>query len=69
MLNLCANGVSAHDQSLNQCEVPQYWGINFQAPDASDSAPPFIGMDISQEKTESTACEDALSAIGAVAGA
>jgi hypothetical protein len=51
-----------------QCEVPAFWGINFQDPSAANAAPPNIGVDVSMELVESTACADMMTGLGAVAG-
>lgn len=52
------------------CEVPKYWGINYQAPDAANAAPPNIGLNINVEKSgDGGVCEDAMSVLGTVAGA
>lgn len=52
------------------CEVPKFWGINYQAPDAANAAPPNIGLDIAMEKVDdSKLCEDIMTGLGAVAGA
>lgn len=53
----------------HQCEVPAYWGINYQAPSAADAAPPNIGVDVSMELVDSGVCDDIMSDLGAVAGA
>ena len=51
-----------------QCEVPAFWGINFQDPSAANSAPPNIGVDVSMELVGSDACADMMTGLGAVAG-
>lgn len=51
-----------------QCEVPKFWGINYQDPEAANAAPPNMAVDVTMEPTESEACANMLPAIGAVAG-
>ncbi|EMD63686.1 hypothetical protein GGP41_005676 [Bipolaris sorokiniana] len=51
------------------CEVPRFWGINYQALDAPNAAPPNVGVDIAMEKVDqSKLCEDVMGGLGAVAG-
>lgn len=51
------------------CEVPKFWGINYQAPDAANAAPPNVGVDIAIAETEGNKlCEDVMGGLGAVAG-
>jgi hypothetical protein len=52
-----------------QCEVPQFWGINFQDPKEANAAPPAIGADIKMELVESEVCAQMMTGLGAVAGA
>lgn len=54
--------------TIEQCLVPQYWGVSFQDPDESNAAPPFIGADMSVETGDDGFCGDLTSAAGAVAG-
>lgn len=54
---------------FTNCEVPKFWGVNYQAPNAADAAPPNVGLDISMETEGGQVCEDAMTGIGAVAGA
>ncbi|KAL6711512.1 hypothetical protein ACN47E_004446 [Coniothyrium glycines] len=52
------------------CEVPRYWGINYQSPDVANAAPPNIGLNIDVVKEGSGGvCEDVMGGLGAVAGA
>jgi hypothetical protein len=52
------------------CEVPQFWGINYQAPDAVNAAPPNVGLNIAMEKVDNKdLCEGVFGGLGAVAGA
>lgn len=44
-------------------------GVNYQAPDSANAAPPNIGVDAVMEFTEDTLCEDMMDALGTVAGA
>ena len=54
---------------FTNCEVPKYWGVNYQAPDSANAAPPNIGVNVAVEKGgDSQVCEDAMTGIGAVAG-
>ena len=55
--------------TINECTVPQYWGINYQSPDASQAAPPFIGADMQVEVDNGGFCTTLLTSMGAVAGA
>lgn len=51
------------------CEVPKYWGINFQSPDNPAGAPPNLSLDIEMEKLgDGGLCEDIMGALGGVAG-
>ncbi|KNG48169.1 hypothetical protein TW65_05077 [Stemphylium lycopersici] len=52
------------------CEVPRFWGINYQDPGSANSAPPNVGVDIAMEKLgDGGICESVLTSLGAVAGA
>lgn len=51
------------------CEVPRFWGITYQTPDAANSAPPFVSVDINSERTDASVCKDALEITGTLAGA
>jgi hypothetical protein len=52
------------------CEVPKFWGINYQTADAANSAPPAIAVDIASEKlSNAEVCKTAFEAAGTVAGA
>lgn len=52
------------------CEVPKFWGINYQAPDAGNAAPPNVGLGLDVEKAgDGGLCEKAMSALGGLAGA
>ncbi|KAI8931333.1 hypothetical protein NX059_011674 [Plenodomus lindquistii] len=52
------------------CEVPKYWGVNYQDPNEANAAPPAIGLDIAAEKdSDSAVCEDVMDGLGGVAGA
>ena len=53
---------------MNECTVPQYWGINYQAADASDAAPPYIGADMSIEVDKGGFCSTFTDIGSAVAG-
>ncbi|KAF2466174.1 uncharacterized protein BDR25DRAFT_306336 [Lindgomyces ingoldianus] len=55
--------------TVTECVVPQYWGINYQAPDATNAAPPFIGADMHITLDEGGFCTTLLTSLGAVAGA
>lgn len=51
------------------CEVPKYWGVNFQSPDVANAAPPSIGLDVASEKiSNAEVCKTALETAGTVAG-
>lgn len=60
---------TAKPTTVSQCEVPKFWGVNFQAPDEPNSAPPNIATDLDVQVVDSSLCEDALTGLGAVAGA
>jgi hypothetical protein len=55
--------------TVTECTVPQYWGINYQAPDSSNAAPPFIGSDLTMEIDGGGFCSTLLTSLSAVAGA
>ncbi|KAF2733262.1 hypothetical protein EJ04DRAFT_605937 [Polyplosphaeria fusca] len=59
----------AEPYTVTQCVVPAYWGINYQAPDSANAAPPFIGADVAVEIDEGGFCGTLTTALGAVAGA
>jgi hypothetical protein len=61
--------LTAEPTTVIQCEVPKFWGINFQSPDEPNSAPPNIATDLEVEIVDSPICEDTLTGLGAVAGA
>lgn len=56
-------------EKVTQCEVPKYWGINWQDPEASNAAPPHMEADLEVQVTDSTICADTLESLGAIAGA
>ena len=58
----------AKPYTVNECSVPQYWGINFQPPDLGNSAPPFIGANMNIRVDGGGFCETLLTSMGAVAG-
>lgn len=62
-------GCSPTKTTAYQCEVPRYWGINFQDPSASNAAPPNIGVDVKMDLVDSGACADMMTGLSAVAGA
>ncbi|ORY08484.1 hypothetical protein BCR34DRAFT_11899 [Clohesyomyces aquaticus] len=62
-------GCSPVKSEAFQCEVPKYWGINYQSPDVVNAAPPFMGADVKMDPADGSGCQDALDAIGAIAGA
>lgn len=55
--------------TVTECTVPQYWGINYQDKNAANSAPPFIGSDLTMKIDNGGFCTKLLSSMGAVAGA
>jgi hypothetical protein len=59
----------AEPYTVNECTVPQYWGINYQDKNAANAAPPFIGSDLQVEIDEGGFCTTLLTSLGAVAGA
>ncbi|KAF2245815.1 hypothetical protein BU26DRAFT_488467 [Trematosphaeria pertusa] len=60
----------AKDSKHMQCEVPKYWGINFQAKGEENAAPPNLATNMKVERVgASPLCEDILTGLGAVAGA
>jgi hypothetical protein len=60
---------TAEPETVTQCEVPKFWGINYQDPDEANAAPPNIATDLEVELTDSPICEDTLTSLGAIAGA
>jgi len=50
------------------CAVPQYWGINYQAPDAANAAPPNIDMGIDVEVVKQDLCTPLMTTGSAIAG-
>lgn len=59
----------AKDSKHMQCEVPKYWGINFQAKGEENAAPPNLATNMKVERVgASPLCEDILTGLGAVAG-
>jgi hypothetical protein len=63
-----ANKIKADPITVNECVVPQYWGINYQDPKAATSAPPFIGADLTIVLDEGGFCSTLTTVLGAVAG-
>lgn len=53
--------------TVNECTVPKYWGVNYQAD--ADAAPPFIGADLDMKINDSGFCETFTTIGSAVAGA
>lgn len=53
---------------MNECTVPQYWGINFQPPGSGNSAPPFIGADMTIVVDTGGFCSTFTTIAGAIAG-
>jgi len=56
--------------TVNECTVPQFWGVNYQDPNAGTSAPPFmqLTLDVAVD-TGSGYCATFATVGGAVAGA
>ena len=54
---------------FTNCEVPKFWGINFQDPSVGNAAPPSMSLDVEMEVLDGDLCEKALTGLGAVAGA
>ncbi|KAF2646751.1 hypothetical protein P280DRAFT_18239 [Massarina eburnea CBS 473.64] len=53
----------------NQCEVPAFWGINYQVASEANASPPWLSTDVKVEKKGAGAvCTDALKAMGGAAG-
>jgi hypothetical protein len=51
------------------CEVPKYWGINYQPADLGNAAPPNIDVNVAMEKLgDGGLCENVMTALGGVAG-
>lgn len=59
----------AKDKKVTQCKVPKYWGVNYQDPKEKKAAPPSIGTSLEVKAVDDKVCEDAMGALGAVAGA
>ncbi|KAF2847365.1 hypothetical protein T440DRAFT_471078 [Plenodomus tracheiphilus IPT5] len=58
------------ETQFTNCEVPKFWGINFQDPKEANAAPPALAMDVAVEKKgDGGVCEDTMTGLGAVAGA
>lgn len=54
---------------FTNCEVPKYWGINYQDPKEANAAPPNLGFNIEvEEDSLSDLCTGILTGLGAVAG-
>lgn len=64
-----ADDLIATKTTAYQCEVPAFWGINFQDPKEANAAPPSIGVDVAMEVVDSGVCEAIYTSLGAVAGA
>jgi hypothetical protein len=58
------------DQSttVNECKVPAYWAINYQAKDAHNAAPPNLGAKIEYKIDSTGFCSTFTTVGGAVAG-
>lgn len=54
--------------TVNECTVPQYWGVNYQPPDLGNSAPPFIGADLEIVLDKDGFCETFTTIAAAIAG-
>ncbi|KAH7377620.1 hypothetical protein BKA66DRAFT_422058 [Pyrenochaeta sp. MPI-SDFR-AT-0127] len=55
---------------FTNCEVPKYWGINYQHPSVGNAAPPNLGFNINVvEEGKEDLCENVMTGLGAVAGA
>lgn len=59
---------SATSTTINECVVPRYWGINYQAPDSNNAAPPNIQADMEVKKDGDGFCDTFTTVGGAVAG-
>jgi len=58
------------ETQYTNCEVPRYWGINYQSPRNPDGAPPNMSVHVSIEKEgDGGLCEGVMEGLGAVAGA
>ncbi|ORY15232.1 hypothetical protein BCR34DRAFT_585137 [Clohesyomyces aquaticus] len=55
--------------TVNQCVIPRYIGINYQAPDCGNCAPPNIGARLEMKLDEGGFCKTLLESAGTVAGA
>lgn len=54
---------------FTNCEVPKYWGINYQHPSVGNAAPPNLGFNINVvEEGKEDLCENVMTGLGAVAG-
>ena len=58
----------ANKITVNECTVPQYWGINYQAADSSNAAPPSIEADMSIVVDKGGFCDTFTTVGNAVAG-
>lgn len=50
------------------CEIPKFWGINYQDKDSANAAPPSITLDTDVEVVDADLCTPILTALGALAG-
>ncbi|KAI0187212.1 hypothetical protein EV127DRAFT_410558 [Xylaria flabelliformis] len=58
-----------HKTTVNQCKLPKYFAVNYQADDASHAAPPFIEAKLDLEVAESGFCAKFTTIGSAIAGA
>ncbi|KAI0860478.1 hypothetical protein F4860DRAFT_221366 [Xylaria cubensis] len=58
-----------HKITVNQCKLPKYFAVNYQADDASHAAPPFIEAKLDLEVAESGFCAKFTTIGSAIAGA
>ncbi|KAI1359127.1 hypothetical protein F5Y08DRAFT_344973 [Xylaria arbuscula] len=58
-----------HKITVNQCKLPKYFAVNYQAEDASNAAPPFIEAKLGLEVESNGFCAAFATIGGAIAGA
>lgn len=55
-------------KTYTQCEVPAYWGINYQVPEEANASPPWLSLDLTVEKAGGgEICESVLAGAGGAA--
>ncbi|KAL1959284.1 hypothetical protein VTO42DRAFT_2471 [Malbranchea cinnamomea] len=68
----CANPMAycpSRPFTTTQCEVPRFWGVNYQHPDEAHAAPPNMSVELDMKVDHGGFCEDLTTAASAVGGA